>query len=68
MSLSARLRGLAAAVALAGLLVGLPLALIQSGPPTSGYGWVWAALVTELTAADDGTLALVLFKLVGWIT
>lgn len=68
MSLSARLRGLAAAVALAGLLVGLPWVLIQSGPPTSGYGWAWAALVTELTAADDGTLALVLFKVVGWIT
>jgi len=68
MSLSARLRGLAATVALAGLLVGLPWALIQSGPPTSGYGWAWAELVTELTAADDGTLALGLVKVVGWIT
>ncbi|WP_232547399.1 LysM peptidoglycan-binding domain-containing protein [Propioniciclava soli] len=60
-----RLLGLAASVALLGLLVGLPAVLLALGwgPTPSGLDGWWAALTTP----DDGRLTILVLKVAAWI-
>lgn len=60
-----RLVGLAACVALAGILVGLPVVLLSlgwDGVPGTWQGW-WLLL----SRPDDGTLLLALLRVAGWV-
>lgn len=63
-----RLIGLAATLGIALLLVGLPWVLLQVGfgslPTITGWGDVVALLLSR----DDGTLALLVIKALGWVT
>ena len=63
-----RLGGLAAVLGIAALLVGLPAALLQVRfgvlPTITG----WDDLVGLLLRRDDGTLALLVIKTLGWVT
>lgn len=63
-----RLVGLAATLGIGVLLVGLPLVLLQVGfgtlPPVDS----WADLIALLLRRDDGTLALLVIKALGWAT
>lgn len=67
MNAAARLRGLLAVMAIAVILVGLPWVLTALGPPTlpkvRDLSDVWALLLSP----DDGTLALAVLKVLGWI-
>lgn len=63
-----RLVGLAATLGLAALLVGLPWLLLQVGFGTLPTITSWADLVDVLLSRDDGTLALVVIKGIGWLT
>lgn len=62
-----RLTGLAATLGIAALLIGLPTLLLKVGfgnlPPITS----WSDLSGLLLRRDDGTLALLVIKLVGWI-
>lgn len=63
-----RLRGLAALLGLAAIVIGTPALLIAAAPIGAvSITWtpdgIWQALATP----DNGTIALALFKLVGWI-
>ncbi len=63
-----RLRGLAALLGLAAIVIGMPALLIAAAPIGAvSITWtpdgIWQALATP----DNGTIALALFKLVGWI-
>ncbi len=63
-----RLRGLAALLGLAAIVIGMPALLIAAAPIGAvSITWtpdgIWHALATP----DNGTIALALFKLVGWI-
>lgn len=63
-----RLRGLAALLGLAAIVIGMPALLITAAPIGAvSITWtpdgIWQALATP----DNGTIALALFKLVGWI-
>lgn len=63
-----RLRGLAALLGLAVIVIGMPALLIAAAPIGAvSITWtpdgIWQALATP----DNGTIALALFKLVGWI-
>lgn len=63
-----RLIGLAATLGIALLLVGLPWVLLQVGfgslPTITG----WVDVVALLLSRDDGTLALLVIKALGWVT
>lgn len=63
-----RLRGLAAVLGIIVLLAGMPTVLLQVGfgalPRIEG----WADLVGLLLSRDDGSLALIVLKAIGWIT
>ena len=64
----AKLRGLLALLGLAAIVVGMPALLIAAAPiGVLSITWtpegIWQALATP----DNGTIALALFKLVGWI-
>ena len=63
-----RLRGLVALLGLAAIVIGMPALLIAAAPIGAvSITWtpdgIWQALATP----DNGTIALALFKLVGWI-
>lgn len=63
------IRGLLALVGLTAILVGLPALLIavhEVGAPR--FGWSLEGLLQAVLSPDDGTLALTLFKLAGWIS
>ena len=62
--MTARLRGLGAALALLGLVIGLPLLLVALGPVTLPGSWQAAA--SGLLRPDDGTLALAAIKILAW--
>ena len=64
-----KLRGLLALLGLTAIVLGMPALLIAAAPiGTLSITWtpegIWQALATP----DNGTIALALFKLVGWIT
>ena len=64
----AKLRGLLALLGLAAIVIGMPALLIAAAPiGVLSITWtpegIWQALATP----DNGTIALALFKLVGWI-
>ena len=59
-----RLTGLAALLVLAGILIGLPILLLALGWGTLPAGWAgWRLL---LTRPDDGTLLVLIIKVVAW--
>lgn len=63
------IRGLLALVGLAAILVGLPALLIaihDVGAPR--FGWSLQGLLQAVLSPDDGTLALTLFKIAGWVS
>lgn len=60
-----RLQGLGATLLLMLLVVGFPLALVAIG--TAPWDADIGQLQTLLTSPDDGTLALVVFAVVGWL-
>lgn len=62
--MTARLRGLGAALALLGLVIGLPLLLVALGPVTLPDSW--QAVAAGLLRPDDGTLALAAIKVIAW--
>ena len=63
-----RLTGLAATVGIAVLLVGLPALLLQVGLGNLPTITDWSDVVALLLRRDDGTLALVVIKALGWVT
>lgn len=63
-----RLVGLAATLGLVSILVGLPWLLIQVGLGELPSITSWTDLVDLLLRRDDGTLALVVIKGIGWLT
>ncbi len=63
-----RLVGLAATLGITILLVGLPTVLLQVGFGTLPTITSWAELVDVLLRRDDGTLALLVIKAIGWLT
>lgn len=63
-----RLRGLAALLGLAAIVIGTPALLIAAAPIGAlSITWTPDGVWQALTIPDNGTLALALFKLVGWI-
>jgi LysM repeat protein len=66
-TLGQRLTGLAAAVAVLGILVGLPALFLAIGAsPIPDQVPTLDSIKNALLAPDDGTLVLGLFKVVGW--
>jgi len=63
-----RLTGLAATLGIGVLLVGLPLALLQVGFGTLPSVTSASDVVALLLRRDDGTLALLVIKALGWAT
>lgn len=62
-----RLAGLAAAAALVGIVVGLPVLLLALGAnPVPSRVLAWAELKAALTSPDDGTLALQAVGVIAW--
>jgi LysM repeat protein len=63
-----RLRGLAALLGLAAIVIGMPALLIAAAPIGAvSVTWTPDGMWQALTTPDNGTIALALFKLVGWI-
>lgn len=62
-----RLNGLLATCAIAAILVGLPAVLLAVGYGTLPRISTWTDLVDMAMRRDDGTLALLVLKTVGWI-
>ena len=62
-----RLTGLLATCAIAAILVGLPAVLLAVGYGTLPRISSWTDLVEVAMRRDDGTLALLVLKTVGWI-
>lgn len=63
-----RLRGLAALLGLAVIVIGMPALLIAAAPIGAvSITWTPDGIWQALTIPDNGTIALALFKLVGWI-
>lgn len=67
MNLRGRLKGLAAAALIAGLLVGLPWLLLQLGWPSWPERLTLSDVWRFLTSPDDGTLALSVIKVLAWL-
>lgn len=66
-TLGLRLTGLAAAVAVLGILVGLPALFLAIGAsPIPDQVPTLDSIKNALLAPDDGTLVLALFKVIGW--
>ena len=66
-TLRRRLLGLAALLAILGIIIGLPTVLLAVGAnPFAGGLPTFEAIKTALTSPDDGTLAVALIKLVAW--
>ncbi|UUW92910.1 LysM peptidoglycan-binding domain-containing protein [Pimelobacter simplex] len=66
-TLGQRLTGLAASVAVLGILVGLPALFLAIGAsPIPDQGPTLDSIKNALLAPDDGTLVLGLFKVIGW--
>ena len=63
-----KLLGIAALAGILTILVGLPLVLLQVGYPTPPAVHSWHDLYQLLLRQDDGTLALVVLKSIGWVT
>ena len=62
-----KLRGLLALVGLAAIVIGMPALLIAAAPiGTLSITWTPEGIWQALTTPDNGTIALTLFKLVGW--
>ncbi|WP_327586970.1 bacterial transcriptional activator domain-containing protein [Nonomuraea sp. NBC_00507] len=60
-------RGLAALVILLVLLIGIPIALhVVAGPPWPAHLPSLPALIERLLARDDGSLLLLVVRLMGW--
>ncbi|MEZ0580214.1 LysM peptidoglycan-binding domain-containing protein [Nocardioides sp. MH1] len=67
-TLGQRLTGLAALVAVLGIVLGLPaLFLAISASPIPGHVPTLDGIKNALMAPDDGTLVLGLFKVIGWV-
>ncbi len=63
-----RLRGLLALLGLAAIVVGMPALLIAAAPIGAiSITWTPEGIWQALSTPDTGTIALALFKLVGWI-
>ena len=63
-----RLRGFAALLGLAAIVIGMP-ALLTAAAPIGAVSITWTpdGIWQALSTPDNGTIALALFKLVGWI-
>ncbi len=67
-TLRQRLTGLLAAVAVLGIVIGLPVVFLAIGAsPIPGQPPTLDGIKDALLAPDDGTLVLGLFKVVGWV-
>ena len=67
-TLGQRLTGLAASVAVLGILVGLPALFLAIGAsPIPDQAPTLDSIKNALLAPDDGTLVLGLFKVIGWV-
>lgn len=63
-----RLRALAALLGLAAIVIGMPALLIAAAPIGAvSITWTPDGIWQALSTPDNGTIALALFKLVGWI-
>ena len=66
-TLQRRLLGLAALLAILGIIIGLPTVLLGVGAnPFAGGLPTFEAIKAALTSPDDGTLAVALIKIVAW--
>ena len=64
-----RLTGLAAALGMAAIIVGLPILLLATHHmAVPRLGWTWDGLWHALLSPDDGTLLITLFKAAGWLS
>ena len=62
-----KLRGLLALTGLAAIVIGMPALLIAAAPiGTLSITWTLDGIWQALTTPDNGTIALAVFKLVGW--
>jgi nucleoid-associated protein YgaU len=63
-----RLRGFAALLGLAAIVIGMPALLIAAAPIGAvSMTWTLDGIWQALTTPDNGTIALALFKAIGWI-
>lgn len=63
-----KLRGLLALLGLAAIVIGMPALLIAAAPIGAlSITWTPDGIWQALTTPDNGTMALALFKVVGWI-
>jgi LysM repeat protein len=62
------IRGLAAVIALATFVIGVPIALLTVAPWSFPETWpTWSVVVEALTRPDDGTLLLGVIQLIAWV-
>ena len=67
-TLGQRLTGLAASVAVLGIVLGLPALFLAIGAsPIPDHVPILDGIKNALMAPDDGTLVLGLFKVIGWV-
>ncbi len=67
-TLGQRLTGLAASVAVLGIVLGLPALFLAIGAsPIPDHVPTLDGIKNALLAPDDGTLVLGLFKVIGWV-